>query len=391
MCVMTPHLNLAGTHGRNPEQQQEIREAKRILKDKVRSDWEYGPLPQHTSSGRPTNAGLDNIQDRIAGFDFHTSSILDNHGAGVLGLDFDPIEWCERHYSSDSEDEQGADGEKCIAKKIKRKIKGEDKDDAATLEKTESVDSQAGQRRQARKRKRQQLLREEVQWNDGLAHWLQRRDVWCGARNVAEVQMVKSSAHSSSTASSQSDSSSPRTSTSSAVDSTLTPNSSLAATPELDSTTNLKTIPPTSTASEESLSSGASNNRSVTLDGSHSDVALADGLPEVMIPIAPSILPDHPIRQRITANTYPEIYSKIIIQSRTPSIPINLQTLTSALVAGWKADDEWPPKPGILEKSIGRRKHHVAGCAEGTLKHGVKAVGRALRIVHTGESSTKGT
>jgi U3 small nucleolar RNA-associated protein 5 len=391
---MTLHLNLAGTHNRSSEQQQEIREAKRILKDKVRSDWEYGPLPQHTSSGQTTTTGLDGIQNRIAGFNFHTSSILDTHGAGVLGLDFDPLDWCERHHSSDSEDEDSGDSEKCVAKRIKRKLKGEEKSESASPEKTRSDDAQAFQRRQARKRKRQQVLGAEVQWNDGLAHWLQRRDVWCGARNVAEVQMLKSSAHSSSGSSSQSDDSTPRTSTSSAADSSMTLNSGIAATSEHASTTALKTNPQTTTGSEESLQSTSTPDHGVGLDASQSqatqsEVTLADPLPDVLIPIAPSILPDHPIRQRITSNTYPEIYSKIIIQARTPSIPINLQTLTSALVAGWKADDEWPPKPGLIEKSLGRKKHQVAACAEGTLKHGVKAVGRALRLTHTADSHGK--
>jgi hypothetical protein len=88
-----------------------------------------------------------------------------------------------------------------------------------------------------------------------------------------------------------------------------------------------------------------------------------------------------------------------VLQSRTPSVPINLRTLLSALVAGWKADDEWPPKPSAAhppEKSIGRKKaagvpHGKAGRRKDAggereretegLRHGVKAaVGRVLRL-----------
>lgn len=72
---------------------------------------------------------------------------------------------------------------------------------------------------------------------------------------------------------------------------------------------------------------------------------------------------------------YPEIYNKIILQSRTPSIPINLLTLINALVQGWKDDGEWPPKPGPLEKSFTRKKG-----GDGSLRSGVKAVGRVLRL-----------
>lgn len=81
---------------------------------------------------------------------------------------------------------------------------------------------------------------------------------------------------------------------------------------------------------------------------------------------------------------YPEIYTKIILQSRTPSVPINLQALVNALVQGWKDDGEWPPKSAPLEKSIGRKKGSQHG-----LREGVKAVGRVLRITG-GHDTNKG-
>lgn len=84
---------------------------------------------------------------------------------------------------------------------------------------------------------------------------------------------------------------------------------------------------------------------------------------------------------------YPEIYNKIILQSRTPSVPINLLTLLRALVQGWKDDGEWPPKPGVLEKSFTTRRKRGGsggGGGEGSLKSGVKAVGRVLRLTSSG-------
>ena len=51
---------------------------------------------------------------------------------------------------------------------------------------------------------------------------------------------------------------------------------------------------------------------------------------------------------------------------------------------GWKDDGEWPPKAGPLEKSIGRKKSG----GESSIKSGVRAVGRVLRITSvSGESS----
>ena len=80
---------------------------------------------------------------------------------------------------------------------------------------------------------------------------------------------------------------------------------------------------------------------------------------------------------------------KIILQSRTPSVPLNLLTLIHALVQGWKDDGEWPPRGGPLEKSIGRKK--ATGAHEGgSLSKGVKAVGRVLRLTGTGHGNGEG-
>jgi len=89
------------------------------------------------------------------------------------------------------------------------------------------------------------------------------------------------------------------------------------------------------------------------------------------------MLPNHPIRRRISPDLYPEIYNKIILSGRTPSVPINLLVFTRALVQGWKDDGEWPPKQQPVERSIGRKK---GSHGESSIKSGVKAVGRVLRI-----------
>ena len=87
----------------------------------------------------------------------------------------------------------------------------------------------------------------------------------------------------------------------------------------------------------------------------------------------------------MTPDMYGQIYAKVILQSRTPSIPINLQTLVNAMVKGWKDDGEWPPKVGAPEPSIGRKKaSEGAGVSVGSFKNGVRAVGRALRLTSAG-------
>lgn len=98
----------------------------------------------------------------------------------------------------------------------------------------------------------------------------------------------------------------------------------------------------------------------------------------MLVPVVPKILPNHPIRKKISPSMYPEIYNKIIVQARTPSVPINLNTMIRALVQGWKDDGEWPPKPGPIEKSLVKKGH-------GGVKDGVRKI---LRI--TGGQSVTG-
>lgn len=355
---MTLHLNLPGSHHRSTEQQQELREARRLLRDKIKDDWEYPTLPAWTSSGR-ADTETQKVQDRIAGFRFHTPSGHEPTNGVVgeaLGLGFEPKQWREREYSDISD--SAHDEEPSSA---------QSKESTYRFDAPDSVGAQLSDIRQARKRKRHQALREEMEWNDGLAHWQRRRDVWCCARIATEVRMLEKSAavtsttpdneqHIDSASASASASTSPRTSTSSiaGAEDPSTPGSTPSVSPEASSRPHVSTTSP----------------------------PLSSPTPlEVLVPIAPPLLPAHPIRRRINATMYPEIYNKIILQSRTPSIPINLRILIDALVQGWKDDGEWPPKVGPLEKSIGRKKG--SGAHEGSLKQGVKAVGRVLRLTNT--------
>ncbi|KXT03996.1 hypothetical protein AC578_9264, partial [Pseudocercospora eumusae] len=359
-------MHLPGAHHRSSEQQQELRDARRILRERIKDDWEYPTLPAWRSSGRKEPATEEDIEDKIAGFRFHTPSNHDREGPNArnraLGLSFNPTEWREREYSdldaSDTEGESSPMKESSTSAKSKRseyKFDGPD-----------SVGAQLSERRHARKRRRQVRLQEEMEWNDGLAHWTRRRDIWCSARTVVEVRAHENATEEDADADADADSAStcsPRASTSSSIeeeedgdgdgdgnqadpensDTPDTPESTPSTTPDM--TAHIPPPPPPPPIS-------------------------------LLVPIAPPLLPNHPIRRRINHNMYPEIYTKIILQSRTPSIPINLCTLIKALVQGWKDDGEWPPKnPAPVEKSIGRRKG----------KDGLKEkVGRVLRLTGTG-------
>ncbi|KAK6345576.1 hypothetical protein TWF718_007486 [Orbilia javanica] len=74
------------------------------------------------------------------------------------------------------------------------------------------------------------------------------------------------------------------------------------------------------------------------------------------VPIGKSKFEDNPFYDAVVPDTYPQLYQRIIIKSNTPTIPINLQHMTNALIEGWKADGQWPPKPSRPEASITKKK-----------------------------------
>lgn len=365
---MTLHLNFPhhrhGAHSSSAsatahatEQAQEVREARRFLKDRVKTDWEYPALPAWVSSGRDRREREEeDVEDRIAGFRFHAPAEFERQRSNGEGLGFDPVEWRERVYSS-NEDEEDTDGED---EEAKAKVsKGTAGGSTYKFEAPDSVGKQLSDRRIAKKRKRFVGLEQEMEWNDGLAHWMRRRDAWCCARTATQIDMddqVATSGILQANDSASVSSSSPRSSTSSSSPKqpSSTPGSSPSTTPDL---TAIRTT--TTATTTQSLISPF----------------------EVLVPIAPPLLPNHPIRRKISPSMYPEIYTKIILQSRTPSVPINLQNLVHALVQGWKTDGEWPPKTAVPEKSIGRKR----GSHSGGLREGVKAVGRVLRLTGTSE------
>ncbi|KAF1991485.1 hypothetical protein K402DRAFT_346188, partial [Aulographum hederae CBS 113979] len=111
-----------------------------------------------------------------------------------------------------------------------------------------------------------------------------------------------------------------------------------------------------------------------------------------LLPLSPPFLdPNSRVRAGITPAAYPDIYSKVVLSSRTPTVPINLADMTRALVQGWKDGGEWPPKLSAPEPMIARRRGEArpgksGGEKEGRLAHhphmrrGVEGVKRVLRL-----------
>ena len=174
--------------------------------------------------------------------------------------------------------------------------------------------------------KRKRRLREEMEWNEGLRTYVERRDAWAGAKKRPT------------------------------------------------------TPPPAFKSPFESPYSTARppTNNSTSLPPS----------PRTFIPIAlPVLPPDHPIRSAVQPAVYPQIYSAIVIKGLVPTVPVNLQDLINSLVAGWKKDGEWPPKSDaeIAAQAKAADKKDRTGMnanSRNAVRRSVGKVKRVLGLLH---------
>ncbi|ROV87564.1 hypothetical protein VSDG_09765 [Cytospora chrysosperma] len=147
----------------------------------------------------------------------------------------------------------------------------------------------------AQKIRRRRELRKEMAWNDGLACFEARRNLWTDAkvaRNGAE--------------------------------------------------------------SDHSISNHLFPSKTSSSDSQKHSHAQTEQYPvETLLPIPPPLLPPaNPMRASITPALYSSIYEKVVVHSLQPSCPINLGDMVRACVVGWKRDGHGPGN----EKVKGRRE-----------------------------------
>ncbi|KAJ4002937.1 hypothetical protein NW752_007908 [Fusarium irregulare] len=183
---------------------------------------------------------------------------------------------------------------------------------------------------QAKRAKRRRAVRQEMEWNEGLACFEARRNAWTGARTVRiRAKPVTPPAVSPL---------SPRRFFFRRSMSTSPPSSTIAS-----------ALPPqVSDASDNSSLARSDELRNArSKDTTPSTPPDSRNYPvEVLLPLAPPLLPpNNPLRASITPSVYLSLYDKVIIHSLQPSCPINLSDMLRACVTGWKRDGEWPPRP----------------------------------------------
>lgn len=198
----------------------------------------------------------------------------------------------------------------------------------------DSVAVAVSARKASRKRRRQAMLEEEIGWNVGLAHFSARRNAWTGARSATDGDAA------------------------------------------------------TIDSERSSTSSRGRSSRDMVKTPSR-DPAIAEDA-NIMLPVPPPLLPDHPVRNRINPSSYAEIYSKVIVQARTPTVPINLQDCTNALVFGWKESGEWPPPNQTPEPSMAKKKVATSSPKHPHLKKSVRVVSKVFGLSSPTSSHSHG-
>ncbi|KAJ5688750.1 hypothetical protein N7462_003142 [Penicillium macrosclerotiorum] len=332
-----------------------IREAKIFVREVVRNDWQFNSAAA-IHDERPTSSSSS------------SSSI------GTLYKNREVSEWrCREFDSSGSE------------------LEPQSSDDERDMESPPALRT-LGDPAIERRRKRRRQMEEEMAWNEGLRMWMARRDAWSGARTRRQIRAKAKNKSSGASALPQSKDRSGMDGVSSAADSgagispTMNPRareaddeSGLATKTEAalsiaekekchdqqrrqDQDEEQSTAPDEETKRKESTETSitepdqninyttngttATSEDSNLLDEQESDEE--EELDEPLIPVAPPfIAPTNPIRATINPSIYPSIYTKVVVQGMTPTVPVNLADLTKAMVQGWKADGQWPPKPAV--------------------------------------------
>ncbi|RYP76078.1 hypothetical protein DL771_001902 [Monosporascus sp. 5C6A] len=190
----------------------------------------------------------------------------------------------------------------------------------------------------ARRARRRKAVRDEMQWNTGLACFNARRDAWTGAKTVR----VRTKPTKPTTPPPASPPASPPVSPPSKRLSWFRLSASPPTTPPSDPAGLTAPISPRGMqVSGDTIALSSSSDRESKGANGRTDTQIRRV--ETLLPLPPPILPPaNPMRASVNTTAYPSIYDKVVLHSMTPACPINLHDIIRACVTGWKRDGEWP-------------------------------------------------
>jgi hypothetical protein len=338
----------------NKQNQAAVREINRMLLQCVRNDWKFPDVPKPLSN-----------------------------------LAVDPITYRERYYSaSDDSSSESFNGDEEEGEET------EEEDPELGDVKFESPDSVAefiDRRLQVRKRKKRKAMEDEMAWNSGLCFFMRRRNAWTGALTHKQVEAMDTEKDTfMPSAPEETSTDEERTASESTQDSqdpspqTESPLQSH----NLDTAKHAIDSPHLQLTNPSSSSSTPSSPSPFSAPSNPSDIS------HLLLPIAAPLLPPtHPVRASIMARSPSELYEKVVRDSRTPAVPINLAHMMRVVVQGWKDEGNWPPKSTAVGSSIVLADSVSTGRSEGQrvqaggllaghkhLRQGVESVRRVLRL-----------
>ncbi|KAL1954455.1 hypothetical protein VTO42DRAFT_1179 [Malbranchea cinnamomea] len=255
-----------------------------------------------------------------------SASAAQSSAASRPDLDSDVIEWRPREQEDTSCSEQEGERGRSSPRAARDPYRFENPDAVA-----QSIIE--------RRNRRLKRLQEEMQWNEGLKIWMARRDAWTGAKP------------------------------SRAQRSTATTLEPVSTSGDVATISNEDERAETAERGSQDLTTegrGAASQR--PLENSDTQPSSVVEVPEeTLIPVVqPNSLHGDNARAPITPNAYSTIYSRLILQSNAPTVPLNLKHVTRALVHGWKQNGEWPPKPTPRKEVQMARRRGVASAAVGS-------------------------
>jgi len=311
------------------QNQTAARDLNRMLLRTVRTDWSFPDLPPATNS---------------------------DPDAKVPGM---PISYRERWFGlSDDSDSESGNGD------VEEEDDEENEHDSdvdhehVKFETPDSVADYVQRSLDKRKRKRVRAEEAEMSWNRGLCFFVRRRNAWTAAISKESMQQQQQDEEEQKVAKDKEQ--------------------------EADK---LSETSPTSTSSDPGIHTPTSTLPSPGLQAEPTDPfsppTSPTALTQVLFPIASPLIPmNHRIRESLLSRPDQELYDRLILDSRSPLVPINLKDIIRVMVCGWKSDGNWPPRSAATASSsiVLPDTATVGRMGRRGFRSGVESVKRVLRL-----------
>jgi hypothetical protein len=329
------------------QNQAAARDLNRMLLHSVRTDWSFPTLPPATNTDPDAQVPGTPVSYRERFFGFSDDSDSST---------------CGDEDEDDSESEEDEEN-----------VKFETPDDVATF-------VQRGLEK--RKRRRARAEEEEMNWNGGLCFFLRRRNAWTASVPKDSVQEETKPAEAETVKDKETVKEEEEVEVKPVEETDTKLDPSTAASDDAKPATS-----PLSSSSEPGIPTPTS-----TISSPETETQIIDPFSpppnpkvftQILFPIAAPLIPsNHRIRESLLSRPDQELYDKLVLDGRTPLVPINLKHMIRVMVSGWKNDGNWPPRSAATASSsiVLPDTATVGKMGRRGFRSSVESVKRALRL-----------